>query len=64
MYAILGTRPDIAYAVLVISWFAVKPIQVYKATVTQIFWYFWKMVDYVFVFKGPLTVLSSYSDSN
>jgi len=64
MYAMLGTRPDIAYAVLVVSRFAVKPMQVYKAIVTRIFRYLRKTVDYVLVFKGPLVALSGYSDSD
>ena len=34
IYTILGTRPNITYTVLVVSQFAVKPIQVYKAIVT------------------------------
>ena len=64
MYAMLGTRPDIAYAVSVVSRFAAKPTQAHKATVTRIFRYLRKTVDYVLVFKGPLAVLSGYSDSD
>ena len=64
IYAMLGTHPNIAYAVLVISQFTVKPTQAYKATVTQIFRYLRKTVNYVLIFKGPLTALSSYSNSN
>ena len=58
----LGTRPDITYAVLVVSRFAAKPMQVHKATVTRIFRYLRKTVDYVLIFKGPLAALSGYSD--
>ena len=60
----LGTRPDIAYAVSVVSRFAVKPTQTHKAAVTRIFRYLRKPVDYVLVFKDPLVPLSGYSDSD
>ena len=64
MYAMLGTRPNIAYAVSVVSRFAIKPTQAHKATVTRIFRYLRKTVDYMLVFKGPLIVLTGYSDSD
>ena len=64
MYAMLGTRPNIAYAVLVVSRFAIKPTQTYKAAVTRIFRYLRKTVDYVLVFKDSLVLLSGYSDSD
>jgi len=64
MYAMLGTRPDIAYAVSVVSRFAAKPTQTHKATVTRIFRYLRKTIDYILVFKGPLAALSGYSDSD
>ena len=64
MYAMLGTRPDIAYAVSVVSQFAAKPTQAHKAIVTRIFRYLQKTVNYILIFKGLLAVLSSYSDSN
>jgi hypothetical protein len=60
----LGTRPDIAHAVSVVSRFAAKPMQAHKAIVTRIFRYLWKTIDYVLVFKGPLAALSGYSDSD
>jgi hypothetical protein len=39
MYIILGTRPDIAYAVSVISRFSAKPAEVYINTVKRVFRY-------------------------
>ena len=60
----LGTRPNIAYTVLVVSRFAVKPTQVYKAIVTRIFRYLRKTVNYMLIFKGPLIALTGYSNSN
>jgi hypothetical protein len=64
MYAMPGTRPDIAYAVSVVSRFTGKPTQAHKAAVVRIFRYLWKTVDYVLVFKDPLAVLSGYIDSD
>jgi hypothetical protein len=37
MYIILDTRPDIAYAVSVISRFSANPIEVYISTVKRVF---------------------------
>jgi hypothetical protein len=45
MYAMLGTRPDIAYAVSVVSRFAANPDQLHKAAVTRILRYLRKTVE-------------------
>ena len=60
----LGTRPNIAYAILVVSQFTIKPTQAHKAIVTRIFQYLRKTVDYILVFKGLLIALTSYSNSS
>ena len=39
MYAILSTRPDIAYAVLVVSRFSSNPTKTYMGVVKRIFRY-------------------------
>ena len=64
MYAMLGTRPDIAFAVSVVSRYASRPTQAHKSAVTRILRYLRKTVDHVLVFRGPLAVLSGYSDSD
>jgi hypothetical protein len=64
MYAMLGTRPDIAYAVSVVSRYAAKPTPTHKAAVTRILRYLRKTIDYALVFKGELAVLAGYSDSD
>jgi hypothetical protein len=64
MYAMLGTRPDIAYAVSVVSRYAAKPTPTHKAAVTRILRYLRKTIDYALVFKGELAVLTGYSDSD
>jgi hypothetical protein len=63
MYAMLGTRPDIAYAVSVVSRFAANPDQSHKAAVTQILRYLRKTVNCVLVFKGAFGDLAGYSDA-
>lgn len=64
MYAMLGTRPDIAYAVSVVSRYAAKPTPTHKAAVTRILRYLRKTIDYALVFKGELAFLAGYSDSD
>jgi hypothetical protein len=62
MYAMLGTRPDIAYIVSVVSRFAANLDQSYKAVVTRILRYLRKTVNYVLVFKETLSDLAGYTD--
>ena len=64
MYAMLGTRPDIAYAVSVVSRYAAKPIQAHQSAVTRFFRYLRKTINYVLVFRGELAQLTGYSDSD
>jgi hypothetical protein len=64
MYAMLGTRPDIAYTVSVVSWFAANPDQSYKSAVTRILQYLRKTVNYVLVFKGTLSDLAGYTNAD
>jgi hypothetical protein len=64
MYAMLGTRPDIAYAVSVVSRFAANPDQSHKAAVTRILRYLRKTVNCVLVFKGAFGDLADYSDAD
>jgi hypothetical protein len=64
MYAMLRTRPDIAYTVSIVSRFAANPDQLYKATVTQILRYLRRTVNYVLVFKGTLSDLAGYTNAD
>ena len=64
MYAMLGTRPDIAYAVSVVSRYASNPDQSHRAAVIRILRYLRRTIDYALVFRGTLSELVSYSDSN
>jgi hypothetical protein len=64
MYAMLGTQPDIAYAVSVVSQFATNPDQSHKAAVTWILQYLRRTANYALVFKGTFSELAGYSDAD
>jgi hypothetical protein len=64
MYAMLGTRPDIAFAVSVVSRYAARPTQQHRSAVQRIFRYLRKTVNYVLVFRGELAALAGYTDSD
>jgi hypothetical protein len=64
MYAMLGTRPDIAFAVSAVSRYAARPTPQHKSAVQRIFRYLRKTVNYVLVFRGPLAALAGYTDSD
>jgi hypothetical protein len=64
MYAMLGTRPNIVYTVLIVSRFAANPDQSHKAAVTQILRYLRRTANYVLVFKGTLSNLAGYINAD
>jgi hypothetical protein len=64
MYAMLGTQPDIAYTVSVVSRFAANLDQSHKAAVTQILRYLRRTANYVLVFKGTLSNLAGYTNAD
>jgi hypothetical protein len=64
MYAMLGTRPDIAFAVSAVSRYAARPTQQHRSAVQRIFRYLRKTTNYVLVFRGELAALAGYTDSD
>jgi hypothetical protein len=64
MYAMMGTRPDIAFAVSVVSRFASNPDQSHWLAVQQIFRYLRGTIDYELVYSGSLSSLVGYTDSD
>ena len=64
MYAMLGTRPDIAFAVSAVSRYAARPTQQHRSAVQRIFRYLRKTINYVLVFRGELAALVGYTDSD
>ena len=65
MYAMLGTRPDLATAISVISQFLDKPKPVHIFLVIKILQYVKNTIDYNLVFssQGPIE-LSGYADAS
>ena len=64
IYAMLGTRPDIAFAVSAASRYATRPTQQHRSAVQRIFRYLRKTVNYVLTFRGEFASLAGYTDSN
>lgn len=60
----LGTRPDIVYAVSVVSRFASNPTSEYYTAVEDIFRYLRGTIYYELIFSGELTTLRGYTDSD
>lgn len=64
MYAMLGTRPDLAYAVSVVSRYGSNPDNSHWHAVKRIFRYLKGTVNLELVFRGGLKPLTGYSDSD
>ena len=64
MYAMLGTRPDIAYAVSKVSRFTSNPDKSHWQAVKRILRYLRGTVDADLVYRGPLTQLEGYTDAD
>lgn len=64
MYAMLGTRPDIAFSVSVVSRFCANPTEEHWKLVKRIMCYLRATVDFELVFQGDLKDLSGYTDSD
>lgn len=54
MYVMLGTRPDLAFSVLVISRYSSNPDASYWQAVKQVFWYIKGSLSSQLIFRGPL----------
>lgn len=64
MYIMLGTQPDIAYAVLVASRYRSNPTSAYHKAVKRIFQYLKGTKDLQLTYRGNLQPLLDYTDSN
>lgn len=64
MYAMLGTRPDIAYAVSVVSRFSANPTTDHWLAVQRILRYLRGTLDLELAFSGDLRPLVGYSDAD
>ena len=64
MYAMLGTRPDIAFAVSVISRYASNPTVAHSGMLKQILRYLKGTIHLQLTFRGALKPLAGYTDSD
>jgi len=64
MYAMLGTRPDIAFAVSVISRYASNPAETHWKAVKRILRYLKGSIDLQLTYRGSLKPLTGYTDSD
>lgn len=64
IYAMLDTRPDIAFAVSVVSRYSSNPTEAHYSIVKRIFRYLRATVHWHLTYKGPLEDLVGYTDSN
>ena len=64
MYAMIGTWPDIAYAVSVVSRYAANPDDSCWTVVKWIFRYLQGTMYFKLTYRGPLEPLSGYLDSD
>ena len=64
MYAILCTRPDICYAVRVVSMFQSNPAPDYWIPVKHILKYLRRTRDYMLVYSGDDLKIHGYTDSD
>ena len=64
MYAMLGTRPDLAFAVSVVSRYAHNPTLKHWGAVKRIFSYLKGTVHLQLTFQGTLSDLVGYTDSD
>jgi hypothetical protein len=64
MYTMLGTRPDIAFAVSVVSRFSSNPDEHHWKAVKRIFSYLRGSIDLNLVYEGDLSDLVGHADAN
>lgn len=64
MYAMLGTRPDLAYAVSVVSRYASRPNNSHWQAVKRILRYIKGTLALELTFKGSLRALEGYTDAD
>jgi len=60
----LGTRPDIAFTVLVISRYSANPIEAHIMLIKKVFYYLKDTTSIGLIFRGSLAPLIGYIDSD
>jgi hypothetical protein len=64
MYLLLGTRPDIVFAVSCLSCFMVNPTKQHFTAIKYLFRYLQGICDLVLVYKSNLKSLIGYTDAD
>ena len=64
MYAMLGSRPDIAFSVSCVSRYAANPTKSHMTAVLRIFAYLHGTLEYQLTYRGELEPLHGFSDSD
>ena len=64
MYAILGTRPHITFAVSVVSRYASKPTNAHIKMVKRIFRYLRGIQSLCLAYRGDIAALKGYSNAD
>ena len=64
MYAMLGSRPDIAFAVSMVSRFASNPTPEHTTAAKRILRYLRGTLDFQLTYRGDLGALTGYSDAD
>jgi len=64
MFAMLGSRPDIAFVVSCVSRYSSNPTKQHIAAMLRIFSYLRGLIEYELTFRGDLASLQGYSDSD
>lgn len=64
MYAMLDTRPDIAYSVSVVSRYASNPDPGHWQAVKRIFRYFYGTINLKLTYRGNLQPLTGYTNAD
>src|SRR4051794_29074048 len=64
MYAMLGTRPDLAYAVSMLCRFLSNPMKTHHGAAKRVLQYLWPTQNYGLGYEGILPKALAYLDSN
>ena len=64
MYTIIGIRPDLAFAILVISRYASNSDSSHEKAIKRIFRYLRGSIDFVLVYRGDMMLLNDFTDAD
>ena len=64
MYTMMGTRPDLAFAVSVISRYASNPDSSHEKAVKKIFRYLRGSIDFVLIYRRDMMPLNGFTDAD